>query len=720
MGIALQLLLLGGLAQAQGAAGRPAAQAQELPAIEVVGDDAPQSYVQKQSSAATGLALDLRETPQTVSVITQQRMRDQQTQTVGQALEQVSGLTTSVNDDNRQQIVSRGFEVENFRIDGNLLDSNNTRPNLNLSAMYERIEVTKGATGLLSGTGDPSATVNLVRKRADRRQFTAELDAHAGSWKNLGLAADIASPLNAAGTLRSRLVLAHQRGEGFRDLKKDRLLTVYGTVEADLSAHTRLSLGLSHERKHTDGSFWGSLPFYFSDGTRTNWRRSQTTAARWNRWDLHQSNAFAELEHSLANGWQWQSALNYTRKYEQSNQLWLYGSLDRHTGLGLQGEPYLWKQTPDNIDFNTGLTMPFQSLGFAQQASIRLHYNRFKGGWKGGGEDANLLNPDESSGDVIGNFFTWDHHSPAPIWGELPTGSRFTTTQKSVSFASRLQLAQPLKLILGGRYSHWERDNQQAAWTPQAYVQREKVFVPYLGVVYDLTPNLAAYASYASMFKPQEKKDRHGHYLAPVRGNTVEAGLKGAWLNDRLQGTLALYQTRQDNFAAPDEGHVVPGTTDTASRAVKGAKVRGYELEVNGRPHPRWDVSAGWSQYSAKEPDGSHLNAHQSRKVFKLFAKYDASAQVPGLSLGAGLRWHSRPPIELENPGTGVREAAGQPAYALVDLMARYQVSPRLALQLNVHNALDKSYYQLSQWWTDSMSWGEPRRVQLSLNYLFD
>lgn len=717
LALLIQLLVCGSLAHAQAADAEDSAQ--KLPAIEVR-DQRADGYTHAQSSAATGLELSLRETPQSVSVITSQRMRDQQTRTVGQALEQVSGLTTTHNDDNRKEISSRGFQVENFQLDGNLLVSDNVRPDLGLAAIYERIEITKGATGLLSGTGDPSATVNLVRKRAHRRQFSAELDAEVGSWKNLGLAADIAAPLSADGSVRSRWVLAHERGEGFRDLKKDRLLTLYGTVEADLSASTRFSVGLSHESKQTDGAFWGSLPFYFSDGTRTNWRRSQTTAARWNRWNLHQTNAFAELDHTLANGWQWRSSLNYTRKYERSNLLWVSEAPDRHTGQGMKGEPYFWKQTPDNLDFNTGLTVPFQALGFAQQASIRLHYNRFKGGWMGGGADANLLNADHASGDVIGNFFTWDHNSPAPIWGEPPIGSRFVTTQKAISFASRLQLARPLKLILGGRYSHWEQNNQQAAWTPAAYRQREKVFVPYLGVVYDLTPDLAAYASYTSMFKPQDGKDRHGRYLPPVRGNTVEAGLKSVWFDNRLQGTLAIYQTRQDNFAAPDEGHLVPGTTDTASRAIKGAKVRGYELELNGRLGHAWDLSLGWSHYSAKEPGGAHLNAHQPRKVFKLFAKYDAARLLPGLSLGAGVRWHSRPPIELTNPGTGLKEAAGQPAFALLDLMARYQINPKLALQLNVSNALDKTYYQLNQWWPDTMSYGEPRRIQLGLNYLFD
>ncbi|PJK01733.1 hypothetical protein CO611_01280 [Lysobacteraceae bacterium NML03-0222] len=691
--------------------------AETLDVIEVHGQA--ESYAPPASSAATGLEMSLKDTPQSVTVITQQRLRDQQIQTIHEGLQQVSGLTIQNYDDNRSDIVARGFKVENYRLDGNLLVSDNTPPSLNLSAMYQRIEVTKGATGLLSGTGDPSATVNLVRKRADSSEFSAELAANLGSWKSRGFTLDMANALNADGSVRGRMVMAQQRGESFADLKDERLYSLYGIVEADLGSATRLSLGLAHDDKRITGASWGALPLFFSDGSRTYWPRSQTTATRWSYWDTRQTNAFVELAHSFASGAQWHNALNYTRRYEQSNLFWITGALDRQTGQGLQGEPYLWKQTPDNLDFTTRLSLPFQMLGFSQQASIGLHYNRFKGGWLGGGAGPHLLNADESNGDVIGNFFNWDHNSPAPIWGKLPTGSIFTTTQKAISFASRLQLAEPLKLILGGRYTHWQQDNEQADWTPQAYTLRAKEFVPYLGVVYDLTPNLAAYASYTSMFKPQENKDRHGRYLDPVRGNSQEIGLKSSWLDERLFATLALYQTRQDNFAAPDEGHFVPGTTDVASRAVKGAKVRGYELEVNGSPLPHWNISAGWSQYSAKAPDGSHLSVNQPRRSFKLFSTYTFAERLPGLKLGGGLNWYSRPPAEVENPGTGRMEAVGQPAYAVVDLMARYQVNPRLGLQLNIDNALDKHYYTQGSWQLENLVYGAPRSFRLSLDYRF-
>ena len=94
LALLIQLLMCGGLAHAQAADAEDPAQ--KLPAIEVR-DQRADGYTHAQSSAATGLELGLRETPQSVSVITQQRMRDQQTRTVGQALEQVSGLMTTHN-----------------------------------------------------------------------------------------------------------------------------------------------------------------------------------------------------------------------------------------------------------------------------------------------------------------------------------------------------------------------------------------------------------------------------------------------------------------------------------------------------------------------------------------------------------------------------------------------------------------------------------------------
>lgn len=122
------------------------------------------SYTTGQTSAATRLPLSLRDTPQAVTVLTRQRIEDQQLDSVQQALEATTGISSRTLDSERVSFYSRGFAIDSFQYDGvptaflegaSFLDT----------AFYDRIEVVRGATGLLTGAGNPGASVNLVRKR---------------------------------------------------------------------------------------------------------------------------------------------------------------------------------------------------------------------------------------------------------------------------------------------------------------------------------------------------------------------------------------------------------------------------------------------------------------------------------------------------------------------------------------------------------------------------
>jgi len=108
-----------------------------------------------------------------------------------------------------------------------------------------------------------------------------------------------------------------------------------------------------------------------------------------------------------------------------------------------------------------------------------------------------------------------------------------------------------------------------------------------------------------------------------------------------------------------------------------------------------------------------------ARKQFKLFTKYTLAGAWRGLSLGGGVAWEGRRPARAANPVSGIEEEVGQPAYALAELMARYAFDPRWSLQLNVHNLLDKKYRSGSFWWGAPYTYGEPRRVLLTMDYRF-
>ena len=156
---------------------------------------------------ATGLGLTIRETPQSVSIVTAQRIIDQNLTSVRDVIENGVGVAVNETDDVRNSFFARGFEIRNTQIDGVPAawalggDRGETIADVSI---YDRVEIVRGATGLLSGVGDPSASINLVRKHADKREWGGYLEAAGGSWDTWRLSGDLGGAVTSDGRLRVR------------------------------------------------------------------------------------------------------------------------------------------------------------------------------------------------------------------------------------------------------------------------------------------------------------------------------------------------------------------------------------------------------------------------------------------------------------------------------------------------------------------------------------
>lgn len=690
----------------------------ELPAVRVRASATPSAktegsgtYTTGATSAATGLTLSLRDTPQSVTVITRERIDDQAMDTVADALVSTNGVSLKGVDRGRNSISVRGFDVTNFQFDGVPFATGNVGLETQNTVIYDRVEVVRGSTGLLSGAGEPSATINMVRKHADSKTFTGWASMELGSWNRRALTADLSTPLNAEGNVRARVVAHAYRQDAFVDLENTRGSVFYGVVDADLTPATRLSLGASDQRDRRNGVLWFPLPLWYSDGTRTNWDRSKTSATRWNQWDTTEQTAFASLQHTFENKWTVRADVSHHRQIEDSKLLWFEGVPDRATGLGMTAYPYHYRTEPRQTQVGLTATGPFEWLGRRHELTAGLLRNEVRDGWSNRDPAGPLAD--------VGDFNAWDGSYPEPALGERYAGNIGKTTQTAAYAAARLQLTSALKLIAGARLSNWQRQEEAAAWTATAYTAtHNRVLTPYAGLVADLNEQVSAYASFADIFNPQPYyRDRNGNYLDPLKGKSYETGLKGEFLEGRLNASAALFRIEQDNFAVADPGYFVPGTTDPAYRAAKGTVAKGYELEVVGEPLPGWNLSAGWTHYSAKDASGNHVASHHPRKTLKLASTVALTGAMQGLSIGGDLRWEDQPPKRQTNP-VGVEEATGQPAYAVVDLMAKYQFATQWSLQLNVNNVFDKKYHSGSTWW-DGFLYGEPRNLKLTARYQF-
>jgi outer-membrane receptor for ferric coprogen and ferric-rhodotorulic acid len=692
----------------------------QLDAVEVVGQRV-DDYTVDNSSSATGLTLSLRETPQSVTVVTRERMEDQNLTSLRDVLDNTTGIYSNQWDTERVLFYSRGFLVDNLMVDG-MPTSSGTNFNTGAvdetadTALFERIEIVRGATGLMSGAGSPGASINLVRKHANARSPELSLDLSAGSWSDYRVEADASAPLNASGSVRGRAVAAYEDTESYQDFYRRKKSVLYGIVDADLSDNTRLSLGFDWQDNKPRGNTWGSFPLFLGDGSPADWPRSVSTATDWSFWDRRTENAFAQLRHDFGNGWRLDAAAGWRRYREDMALFYVFGYPDPVTGEGLEPSAYRSDATITERTLDLSATGPFELFGRRHELVVGFN-----------GSNSSNTGREYAPGEMApaGNFFEWDGSYPEPAFD--PTGvllSDIDTRQRGFYAAARFSLADPLKLIAGARRAAWKVDSFYLYDVPpdgppdyRAKFDYNET-IPYAGLVYDVSRNLSVFASHTGIFQPQTARDADSHWLDPVEGRSLEAGIKGEFLDKRLNAALTVFQTFQDNVAAPafdDDGNpILLPDGSQASTPIDGAKTRGVEIEAAGRVGEDWLLSFGWSRTLTRDADDQNVRTFLPATLLRAFATWTPS-RIEGLTLGGGVNWQSQSSTFVGDPDGG--RILRQRSVALVNLMARYRFSPGMSLQLNADNVLDRKYFVLDEY--DNTYYGAPSSATLSLHLDF-
>ena len=702
--VALSMGLHAGQAAAQTDGGESRAANERIEEIVVRG-----AYtVNERLDTATGLGLTVQETPQSVAIITYQRIEDQTLDSLTDVVNGAAGISSKAYDSSRNGFSSRGFDIDNYQLDGTPItwasgaSAGETQTD---TALYERVEVVRGATGLLTGAGNPSASINLVRKHADSREFTGSTSFAASRWNNYRAQVDVSAPLTASGALRARTVWVYEDGDSFVDFAANKKIVAYAVVDGDLSEATSISLGASYQDNDPTASQWGGLPIFFSDGSRTNWRRSQTVGAPWTYWATATQSYFANLNHEFGARWQARLDVNRVESSSDMRLLYLFGSPDPASGLGMGAFPRGYDNKRQQNSFGIRLNGRFDLWGREHELVLGgLHTE----------QDFIYYAYNPLSVPAVGNFYAWDGSYPQPQWSDRAPFQDETTEQTGWYAASRVSVTDALKVILGARLADWERSGPTLA---DAYGD-DNVVVPYVGALFDIDPQHTLYASYTEIFNPQNRRDRNARYLDPLIGKNYEIGLKSRFYNGLLHTSITLFKTEQDNFAANDPSFVPTATQAAAFIATRGVESEGFELEVVGELLPGWEISANYTRFeaSAEDSDGraNTVNTRYPSQLLRLFTKYDWNR----LSLGGGISWEGENYTEVTNPASGLTERASQDAYALLSLMARYRFSDALSAQLNIDNALDETYYSQIGFFTQ-LAYGEPRNLRLTLKYAF-
>jgi outer membrane receptor for ferric coprogen and ferric-rhodotorulic acid len=697
----LGLSLLAALLPTAALAEAPLPDAKDLDKIVVTGERE-SNYTVGRTSTGTRLELTPRETPQSISVVSRSQMDDFGLTSVNEVLDATTGVNVEAVETERTYYTARGFDIVNFQRDGLGVPLAYGLQNGDLdTALYQRVEVLRGANGLMSSTGNPSATVNFVRKRPTAN-FQGATSLTAGSWDTWRLDVDVSGALTDNGAVRGRAVAAFETGESYLDFYSHEKQVYYGVIEADLGPATLLTVGASYQRNRPDAPLWGALPLFYSDGTPTDYDVSTSTAARWAFWDTDDYRAFVELDQELGGDWSLRASLNYEKIVEDSQLFYTYGYPDPETGLGLFSYPSDYEGVFEAAFADVYATGTVELFGRDHDVVVGANW--------ADGRNQEVSWFDDDIGTPLPPLEQWDGYYPKPEFDLYSDGSDFDYKRQSLYATVRWNLADDLKLITGANRTQVETEGVGYGNAP--YVSDETRTSPFAGAVWDFSEHLSAYASYAEIFAPQTEADASGQPLDPLTGDNAEIGIKGAWFDNRLNASLTAFKVHQYNLA-----NYIGFNLETGQSIYAGidAGSQGFEFDISGRLTENWQISAGYTDLTIENPQGEPVRSYVPRELLRVATVWQA---LPQLRLGASLDWQSDIHREI-----ALTDASGQPlrieqdAYALLDLMARYDFAENWHATLNLDNVTDEKYIPSLYW--EQGYYAAPRNWSLTVGYRF-
>ncbi|MBO9601860.1 MAG: TonB-dependent siderophore receptor [Novosphingobium sp.] len=610
----------------------------------------------------------LKDVPQSISVLTSERLAEQNVTDLTTAMAKLPGITLVQGSSSLEStFYSRGFAITNIQVDGGapLTTNYGFFPQIDMS-IYDHVELLRGADGLFDGYGDPSGTVNLVRKKPlDHSQYT--LEAQVGSWQDYRLVADATAPLALDGKLRGRLVMTWQDNRYFYDTAKDDKTLVYGIVELDATPTTLVTAGVNYTRQNSVPWLYG-LPRYL-DGGDLRLPRSTCLCFDWNRWNFDTTDIFGAIEQQIGDDWKFK--LNLDRNRQRSTQKAGYSlqPVNPTNGLGpvLYGN---YTATASN-QLSAEATLSGSVNLFGQRQEITIGANRVSSNSDGAvGYDSPIPDPYQPypggpiyySGSPYGasppiDVFSFDPTNP--IYSEPPASlanSRYPaygTVQYGAYINLRLTAFDRLHLTTGVRWSRYQYKytvdylcdsipDADPGYSPSCYGKQigdvystsasafkddNISWPPPINISFDVTSSLTAYAGYTTIYQSQGNSLKSDlQPIDPITGSNWEAGAKWVPHNTRINLSLAFFRIIQKGFGTTDGTYDGSTGEFVASDGTRfpnygnlggglyccfvtdpnqSYKSQGIDLELSGEVKPGWQISASYDYDDTKRVGSS-------------------------------------------------------------------------------------------------------------------
>lgn len=672
-------------------------------------------------------ASSLKETPQAVSVITSQQIKDQNLTSLTDVLKNTTGVTLFEGTSIHSRYLSRGFEITNMRVDGgaNVRSAGDGMANIDM-AIYDHVEVLRGVDGLYAGAGEPGGSINLVRKKPTQQLQTKVL-AQTGSWNANRTDLDIGGPIAFDGKLRGRTVLSYEDKDYFYDSKGAENKLFYGVLEADITDDLMVTLGAS--RILFDSAFQGyGLP-RASTGESLGLSRSTYLSGKDDQLSRATNSVFVDAAQALNEQWALNLSAIYSEFDQQRSNYFFNGAVDNQTGAGVSGAWTTYDETFRDISFDANLKGHWQLFGREHEIIIGADYKYLNQNISGSNA------PRVQIPDIYA--FDADSYPRQAATGLLWNVNR--SEQTGVYSSIKLRVSDAARVIVGGRLSNFEYEFQArnqnlltgVSTASLTEYDDNQIFTPYGAVTYDIADDWTAYVSVAEIYKSQAnsfKGPLPGSPLEPITGINHELGVKGELLQGRLNAMAALYYTKRNGEAVIDGRYPrYSGTSGERCCYLDDGRVvsKGVELELSGELLPRLEGSVGYTlNFNENRATGASYNSLTPKHLFKLNAAYQLPGQFSALRVGGGVTAQSASHVSgiaylRDTQGNVSNDTVDykftQQGYALWSAFAAYQVSRNWSVAANANNLFDKKYYSSVGDLTYGNFYGPPRNYTLTL-----
>lgn len=636
-----------------------------------------------------------REVPQSTTVLTREYLEDRNARSLDTVLRETPGIVILSNDNGRSSIVSRGFEFDSLYLNGlpaPVSSIYGTQPDM---AIVDHVEILKGPSGLFAGAGEPAGAINM-RLKQPTKELSGSAALSGDSWGGLRAEGDVSSPLNESGSVRARFVAADDRQKGWVKNNDNDTKVGYGSLQADLDPMTTATFSLSH--MHRDIQPYNGLPTR-ADGTLLDVDRSTTTGTNWNSFDNYVTDYIGELERRFEDGGHAKVSLRLSDR--EVKTLYAFANSAASSTGNVTSMRWLARDLDErSLAVDAHVSKPVPLFGQEHNILVGMDYQTVNDKlWNGGGTIAGT-----------NNLYSWNSNVAKPGNTRNLGGTETDSQRWGIYGQLRVKPISALTLIGGGRGSWFNSEVEDMVTSSQtSKTSLHGQFTPYAGVVFDVLPQLSAYASYTEIFQPQTEVDANGKTLAPREGTQYETGLKGEFFNNGTNASIAFFKLSDKNRALTN----INGDNEASGEI----EAKGFETEINGDIMPGWEVLAGYT-FTLSDNKGVSPTAYTlatPQHMTHLWTKYRFSngGLWNKLAVGGGVKTFSD--FQARSGAVSINGAG----YTVVDLMSSYDITEKVTATLSINNLFDRKYYERVGSVSVFNFYGEPMSATLRLKATF-